>query len=310
MPQGSLSISKALSNVSLQYKNEQYIYNKILQDVPVKQDSGSYYIYDKNFRLEEVERSNRSPANMATWSVSTSTYLVREFALKDVVSQTDRMNSDVPGSLDVDTVEFLTDKIQMFQEKEVSDLLFTTTSFSNNATLTTATSWDYSSTNTSAPIQNALSATALILSQSGKRANTMIFNNATLNVLKENNNVYTRLAYTKDQILTEQILAGVFDMKDVYVGTAYYETNQEGLDSTSTAIWPTDCLIAYFEPMPGIKKATAANMFRVTERGAPYQVKKWFDNNIDADYIEVRTKAVPRVIASLTAYLFKTVTLT
>jgi len=274
MPQGSLSISKSLSNVSLQYKNEQYIHSKFMKDVNVIQDSGSYYIYNKNFRQEEVERANRSPANMATWDVSTSTYVVREFALKDVISDTDRVNSDVPGSLDVDTVEFLTDKIEMFQEEAVSTLLFTTTSFSQNGTLTTATSWDYSSTNTSAPIQNVLSATAVILAQSGKRANTMIFNNAVLNVLKENNNVYTRLAYTKDQILTEQILAGVFDMTNVYVGTAFTESNQEGLASTSTAIWPTDCLIAYFEPMPGLKKATAANMFRVKSRGNPWTSKK------------------------------------
>ena len=308
MPQGSLSISKALSNVSIQYKNGQYIFNQFLKDVPVTQDSGKYFVYNKNMRLEETERANRSPANMATFGVSTSIYLVREHALKDVISDADRDNSDVPGSLDVDTVEFLTDKILMRQEKIVSDLIFTTTTWSQNGTLTTASSWNYNTT-TSAPIQSVLSATAVILAQSGKMANTMIFNNAVLNALKENNNVYNRLAYTRDQILTKDILASLFDMDNIYVGTAQYETNQEGLDSTQTAIWPSDAFIGYFEQFPGLKKATAINMFRVKKKGMPYRVKKWWDEDIEGTYIEVQTKGIPKAIATLTGYLYKTVAL-
>ena len=308
MPQGSLSISKALANVSLNFKNEEYIASKFMPDVFVKQNSGQYWIYNKNFRLENTYRAAKAPANMATWDASTATYHLDRHALKDAVDQEDRDNSDLPGSIDIDTTEFLTDKLLMRMEKTVSDLLFTTTSFSSNATLTTATSWNYNTT-TSAPIQNVLSATAYILAMSGKRPNIVVTNFAVLAALKENNNVYDRLAYTKDRIITEQILASVFDVNQFLVGTAYYETNQEGLDATSTAIWPSDVLVMFQEGTPGIKKLTTANMLRKREYGNPYKVKKWYDDDRDTDLIEVEYYASPKVICTLTAYLFKTAAL-
>lgn len=308
MPQGSLSISKTLANVSLAFKNEEYIWPKFMKDVPVKNDSGQYWIYNKNFRLENTYRAAKAPANMATWDVSTATYHLDRHALKDAVDQEDRDNADNPIDVDIDTTEFLTDKLMMRMEKDVSDLLFTTTTFSSNATLTTATSWNYNTT-TSAPIQNVLSATALLLAQSGKRPNVVLTNFAVFAALKENNNVYDRLAYTKDRILTEQILASVFDVEQFLVGTAYYETNQEGLDATSTAIWPSDALVAYFNGTPGRKKLTTVNMLRKVSYGNPYKVKKWYDNDRDTDLIEVEYYASPKVICTLTAYLFKTAAL-
>jgi hypothetical protein len=308
MPEGSLSVSKALSNVALAFKNEEYIWNKFMGEVPVKEDSGHYWIYNKNFRLERTARADKTAANQVSWSASTSTYVIDRHALKDNVSQRDRDNSDLPGSIDNDTVEFLTDKLNLRMEKTCSDLLFTTTTFSSNATLTSVTSWRYNTT-TSAPIQNVLSATGYVLGVSGKRINTGVINWDVLAALKENANVYNRLAYTKDKILTEQILASIFDVNNLFVGTAYYETNDEGLAATSSAIWPADALFMYQESNPGIKKLTTAHILRQKSYGTPYNVYKYFDNKVRADWIEVEYMASPKVICTLTAYLFKTVTL-
>lgn len=309
MPEGSLSVSKALSNVSLHFKNEEYVWPKVFGEVPVKNESGHYWIYTKNFRLEDSYRADKAPAEMASWDVSTASYYIERHALKDAVSQRDRDNSDLPGSsLDQDTTEFLTDKLMMRMEYEGQKLLFTTTTFSSNATLTTATSWNYNTT-TSAPLQAGLSATGYVLSVSGKRVNTLVTNWDVFAALKENNNVYNRLAYTKDQILTEQILASMFDVSKFVVGTAYYETNQEGLDATSSAIWPSDVLMMYQESKPGIKKLTTAHILRNKYYGMPYSVTKWFDKDIKADYIEVEYKASPKAVCTLTAYLFKTAAL-
>ena len=147
MPEGSLSVSKALMNVSLHFKNEEFIWPKVFGEVPVKNESGHYWIYTKNFRLEDSYRADKAPAEMASWDVSTGTYYIERHGLKDSVSQRDRDNSDLPSSsLDQDTTEFLTDKLMMRMEYEGQKLLFTTTTFSSNATLTTATSFNYNTT--------------------------------------------------------------------------------------------------------------------------------------------------------------------
>ena len=116
MPEGSLSVSKALMNVSLNFRNEEYIWPKVFGEVPVKQESGHYWIYNKDFRLEEDYRADKTEANQISWGASTASYVIERRALKDSVSQRDRDNSDIPGSIDQDTTEFLTDKLMMRME--------------------------------------------------------------------------------------------------------------------------------------------------------------------------------------------------
>lgn len=308
MPSGSIRIQKALSNVAVQYKNSEYIAAQVMPEIPVMKDADKYWIYSRDFRLEDTKRGNKALANMVTWNASTATYYVNEHALKDAISDNDRMNSDIPGSLDVETVEFLTDKLQIRYEYEVAKLLFTTTTWGNNTTLTSATSWRYT-TVTSAPIQNVLSATGAILKASGKRSNTGVTGWSGFEALKENANIYGRIQYVERAMVTSDLLASVFDLDKFLVGSASYDTSAEGITESMSFIWGSDCLIAYFDPSPGLKKVTAATTFRVRDKGTPYRVRKWYDEGIDADYIEVGTKFGVRAVATSCAYLFKSVAL-
>lgn len=305
MPQGSLRVVKSLSNLSVMYKNAEYIAPQFMPEIPVTKDTDKYFIYNQNFRIEKSLRADKSEAKMVTFDCSTSSYVANRHSLKDGVSAAERMNSDLPGSLDVDVVENLTDALQRRYEYDVHKLLFTTTTFSNYATLATATSWNYN-TITSAPIQNVLSATAKILASSGRRPNTMVTNFAVFASLKENANVYGRIQYVERAIVTSEILASMFDVGNVYVGTAVYDEAAELLGPSLTAIWGGDCLVAYFEKLPGMKKATAAQTFRVSQNGTPISVKKWYDDDRDCDMIEVDTKYGLKAVATSCAYLFKT----
>lgn len=302
--QGIKRISAALTNLSVRYTNSEYIASQFLKDVPVKHDIDKYYVYVADFRLPETVRANYAPANQITWEMSISSYTLQKHSLKDSISDDDRDNTDAPIDLDVDTTEFLTDKIQLREEYEAAKLLFTTTTFSNNASLTTQSSWKYN-TSTSAPIQNVLSATGAIIRNSGIRPNTAVMGFGVLEALKENPNVYGRIQYTDRAIITEDLLAALFDLKKVYVGTAVYDTSKEGEASNITPVWGNHCLIAYFNPNPGHKKITTAIMLRSTSYGSPYVVKKWYDENTDCDWIEVTTKFTPKAVATACAYLFK-----
>lgn len=308
MPQGSVRTSQPLSNLAVQYKNDNYIAGQILKDIPVLHESDLYYIYANDFRLPETKRANKALANMVTWEASTSTYQVEEHALKDVVTQRDRENADKPFNLDADTTEFLTDKILLRQEYEAAKLLFTTTTWGNNATLTTATSFAFNTT-TSAPIQYVLSATSKILLSSAKKANTVVMGWDVFAAAKENNNIYSRIQYVERSLITQDLLAALFDVDNLYVGTALIDSNKEGETASITSVWGADVLVAYFDPNPTIKKVTAAANFRVVSMGNPYTVKKWYDDGIDGDYIQVRTMFKPKAIATSCAYLFKTAAL-
>lgn len=308
MPQGSTRISKALTNFSVQYKNDNYIAGEVLKTMNVLKESDQYWIHNSKFKLEETYRENGSLANMATFGYSTSSYKTQEHALKDVITENDRANTDAPLNLDRDATEYLTDQIMLRQEYDTHKLLFTTTTWGNNSTLTSATSWKYHTT-TSAPIQNVLSATGLILESSVKRPNKIVVGWDVFAALKENPNMYNRLAYTKDKMMTSQIMASMFDLDMMHVGSAVIDSAQEGDSEDQGFLWGADALIGWFDPSPGIKKATAALMFRVARKGIPYRVKKWYQDDIEGDFIEVQTKYVPKAVATACAYLYKSVAL-
>ena len=308
MPQGSTRVSRPLTNVSIQYRNNETIYNKFMPELPVSKESDQYWIYNKDFRLSDTTRANGAEANMVTHEYSTSSYSTVEHALKDVITDTDRANTDAPLNLDVDATEFLSDQILQRTEFETAKLLFTTTTYSNNATLNTATAW-IRNTTTSAPIQNVLSATNVIIKTSGMRPNTVILGKDSTDALKENQNVHERIKYVEKSIVTEDLLASLFEVDNVYTGTMVRDTSQEGLASTISFIWGSDALVAYFAPRAGIRTKSAAMMFRQSSKGQPMRVKKWRNEDVEGDMIEVQTKFIPKAVATNCAYLFKTVTI-
>ena len=309
MPQGTMRISKPLTNVSVQYRNTEAIFPKFLPQIPVTADSDDYWIYTRDFKLPETVRANKSAANQVTWGASTASYSAVEHALKDAISENDEDNADDVFQLQVDTTEFLTDKIIMRQEYEVAKLLFTTTTFSNNASLATATSWLGNTTSSeNAPIQNVLSATTLIMRQSGVKANTGVFAVDSFNALKENTVIHERIKYVERSIVTSDLLASLFDLQAVHVGEMARDPVQEGLTTSLTTVWEAgNALIAYFSK-PSRKTRSAAVGFRVMKKGNPARVKRWYDDEIEATWIEVQAKFVPRAVATLSGYLFSSVT--
>jgi hypothetical protein len=308
MPKGSTRVSKALTNLSIHYQNEEYIADKVLGMTPVLKESDQYWVFDSDRRLEETRRANKSLANMVEWAASTSTYALTEHTLKDILSNRDYDNADAALVLERSTTENLIDKILMRKDYEAHKVLFTTTTFSNNSTLTSATSWKYHTT-TSAPLQNVLSATGYIRQQSGKRPNYAVMGWDVFAALKENPNVYGRIQYVQRAIITEELLASLFDLQKVYVGNAVYNSAQEGLDDSFSDIWGADCLIGFFKKNPGIRDATAALQFVKKSHGAPYKVKKWYEEDVEGNYIEVQSMYQIKAVATACGYLYKTAAL-
>jgi hypothetical protein len=308
MPIGPTRISTALSNLAVQYTNNEYIFGTVFKDLPVAKESNQYWIWGNDFRIPETERANGALAAMATMGYSTSSYVVKEHAIKDVITDRDRENSDAPINLDRDMTENLTDIIMRRMEYEGMKLLFTTTSWSNNATLTSVTSWK-GHTTTASPTKHVLSATGKILADSGKKANTIVMGWSALEALKENQNVWERIKYSERAVVTTELLAALFDIQNVYVGSAVYDSAKEGDTASKGFIWGSDAMVAYVDPSPGVKKATAWLNFRCGWKGNPYRVKKWREEEIEGDYIEVQTMCAPKPVATACAYLFKTVAL-
>jgi hypothetical protein len=304
MPNSNLHVNQPLTNISIEYKNESYIADQVIPALPVAKSSDLYYIYTTDFKLPETTRAYGSESKQATWGVSTASYRLEWHSLKDSVIDKDRENADAPLSLDADTTAFLTDKIDLRKEQRAAQLLFTTTNWSNSRSITaTAESWH---TSGAFPVQAVISVASLVLLASGKVPNVGVMGKEAYDITRENTNITGRIQYVERAIVTPEILAALFDLNKIHVGTAILDTGQEGVTVTSGYVWGDDFFLGYMAPTPGRKMASAA--YKLTKSGGR-TVKKWRDEKIEGDWIEVSEEYKFRGVASACGAIIKNVNL-
>jgi len=304
MGTGNFHISKALSNVATKYVNSEMIADKVFKTMKVKNETDLYYIWKRDFRLPQSGRANGAPANQENWGVTTSSYTCSEQALAETLTDRDMQNTDSGIQLQADTVEFLTDKLLMTKEKMLADLLFTTTASGNNVTLTTATSWAYNTT-TSSPIQDINSATSVVRIASGVEPNKLVMGDEVYIKLRNNQNVYERIKYTERAILTKELLAALFDIDEVIVGKAIYDSAQESIPTaieSITSMWGNAAWLGYINPSSGRKALTAG----LTLESRGFQVKSWREEKLAGNVYEVGQIYTHKLVATQTAFNFVT----
>lgn len=304
---GGLHVSQYLTNLAIKYSNNDFLRPKIFSSkIPMTKESGLIPVYNYERRVEDLVRGNKSPANMISWGVSSTSYVLTEIAAKDGVSERDRANSDPAIQVDISTMENLIEHVMLVEEKRCADVLFTSGTWSNNATNVSATSWR-SNTTTSLMFQNILSATGVILRWTGKNPNTLIMGFDPYASARENPQNYARIQYAERAILTEDIIAAMADVDRFLIGKSSYNTAVDGLAATTTFLWGNKALLAYFDPSPGLRKISAAYDLQMAGFKSPYGVKKWYDNDRDCDMIQVGCMTTVKAVATLAAYFWSAV---
>jgi hypothetical protein len=295
---GNSHVDRPLTNISLKYNFAEGIADLVFPTVPVKKESDVYFIYDlSNLRLEETLRANHAKANIVEEDFSTASYNLEEHALRELITDRDRDNADKPLSLNSDATEKLEEKIQIRQEVEIANLAFTTTSWSNTLSISAAAAW---STSGSIPLNQVLTATSLILQDAHIRPNRGILGWETFKALKVNTSTIDMIKYTERGIITEDILASLWDIDKVVVGRASYVNSAEGRTNTSAFIWDDKCLI-YYVPQSAKLKTPAAGYNLII--GQKRKVKKWRDEDYAGDWIEVSTLFTPLIVATSAGFL-------
>lgn len=289
MPRSSdIHRNRPLENISLAFKNDRLIASALSPSVPVQHESDTYYVYSQDSLIMPATlRGNGAVANQATWNVSTSSYTLNEHALRDLVTDRDRDNADTPIKMDIDTTEYLTEKILMRREIELQQLVQTSATWANSTSLTTTLKWNTSTTN---PITQIDSAASLIALTSGKQPNVVVMNDETFRTVKENTSTVDRVKYTSAESLTPNMIARLFNVEQVLVGGSILNTAEEGVNTvTMSFIWQDSVFIGYVERNPGLKKLSALYTFESRNMGNPYKVKKYRVEERDGDMIEVQT---------------------
>jgi len=294
-----IHVDQLLSNVSLRYKQNDLIAMQVFPEVPVKKTSDLYRVYDQNFRIPETKRANRAEARQHQWQVSTASYALEKHALKDFVTDDDADNYDL-ADLRADTTEELTDVILRRMEKSVADL-FTSSNWSLNASLASGGRFS-DNTTTSNPIPVFDTAQSVVLANSGQMPNFGIMTRASFVAAKNHVSVVDRIKYTSRE-MTPAMLAGLFNLPELLIANAQYDSSDEGRTTTMANFWGNVNFVGYKPQRPGPKVVSSGYIFR---KNTP-MVRRWRVEEREAECIEVQMQYQAKVVASLSGYLITSV---
>ena len=154
-------------------------------------------------------------------------------------------------------------------------------------------------TTVSNPIPIFDTAATTIIGNSGMMPNQAVIPRTSFIAIKNHVSVLDRIKYTSSMI-TKEMIAGLFDLEKVHVPVTQYDQAAKGATSSITSIWDNDKCFVYWRPAnAGIKTPSAGYTFKKNRN----IVKRWRDEEIEGEWIEVNVEYDPKVVASLTGYV-------
>jgi len=299
--QQDVVVDPALGNVSIKYTNSAFIADLIAPTMKVNKQTGKYYVYDKaNLRVDKTNRSAGSGANEVDFGLSTVAFACDDHALKSFVADEIQDQADAALNPLIDETEALTEKLMLDREATLAAILADTGTMTQNTTLSGTSQWsDYSNSD---PIADVRTARTTIHAATFKKPNTMILGKQVFDMLAEHPQIIERIKYSQLGVVTEELLARIFQVEKVLVGEAGSNTAVEGQTDSLSYVWGKHCVLAYIAPKVGIKTLTLAVTFTYGER----EVKRWYEQDREGTYVRVgKDNYVQKIVAAGAGYLIK-----
>lgn len=245
MPQptaGDVHVNVPLTNISVAYMQSanDFIADRVFSNIPVQKQSDRYFTYDKRYwkKTEAQRRAPGAPSAGSGFQInSTPTYFADVWAVhKDVADQV-RSNTDRPLDADRDATNWVTQQMLLAKEKEFAATFVKTGVWAVDTDLdSTGTKWD---ANGGDPISDVAQLSVDFLRATGFRPSAAIMTPSVEQVLKNNTLVLDRIKYTQRGIVTNDLLASLFDLNNLYTMQATEFTGDEpnpgGYDPSVTA---------------------------------------------------------------------------
>lgn len=286
---GDAKVDKILSQFSQRYTNSNYIAEKILLPLSVKEKSGNFAQYGtENLRIysDAVFRAPGTRANSVDYSVSQGSYTCRERALEKRVPDEFVNNSDDPYDPKRDAVSTIMDNIWANQEYALASYMGDHSNITQYTQLSGTDQWsDYTNSD---PFDDIETGSETIRSATGQKPNTIAMGHAVFSKLKYHPDIREQLKYTGSANLSNsaliQAMKDLFDVTEVLVGDAVYNSADEGQTASIADIWGKDFWLFYKNPTPTFMKSTLGYTFY----DVPRMVDTYREESHKSDVVRVR----------------------
>jgi hypothetical protein len=286
--------NKILSNVSIEYKNDEHIAEKILPRQKVENESDLYYVFDKStFNIPEDLRADGTKENESTGGWIERNYQVINYGLRDRITKRMKQNADKGLDLEISVTNRLTEQLRNGLENRVVGPTGLIRQTANNV----GTSNPDLTTTSASPRKVVLDACTAIQSASGKMPNILVCNPNILRKITLTAEYREEVKFTKD-IRNLDMPDQLYGLK-VIQATSLYNSAAKGLAPNLNYLMDNDIWIGYVKPGGlGFRDLTYGTLF-YTEQ----YTRKWYDEDVEVDLIAVNDLYDPRLIAKECGYL-------
>jgi hypothetical protein len=255
-----------LSNVAIAYSNDAYVASTLLPEIPVNFQTGKHWIYDKGrFRNTPSKRGAGSKSGEVELNLTTGLpYFCEDHALKQFVLDEDVDNATTPTDPFTDATENVTEQLLIAREVEAANMLTSTAVITQNTTLSgTSQLSDYSNSD---PFSVVETGKQTIHSATHMPVNTLVMGKQAWDKLKYHPALLERVKYSQRGQMTTDLVASLFEIDNLIVAAAGYNTTKEGQTDSMSYIWGKDMLLAYIAPRIAPKMLTLGLTYRWNKR--------------------------------------------
>lgn len=275
--QSDLHVNQPLTNVSIAYMQDKktFIADKVFPRVTVQKQSDLYWKYSKSdWRRTDVQK--RAPGTESAGSgykVDTDQYYCQVYAVHKDIDDQIRANADSNWSLDKDSTTFVTNQLLLKRDLDWNAAYFTTgvwgTDLTGVAASPTGSQFLQWNDAASDPIVQMAQLQTNFVEQSGRKANTLVLGARTITDLKNHPDIIDRIKYTQRGVVTEDLLASLFDVEKILVSyatsTSVGERNDADVqDAAATYSFMSNsksALLCYSPSSPSLMTPAAGYIF-------------------------------------------------
>ena len=316
--QSDLHINTPLTNVSIAYLQsaKSYIADKVFPRLPVKTQSNLYWKYSKSdWRRTDVQK--RAPATETKgvgWNMTTDQYFCHVYGVHKDIDDQVRANADSVFSLDRDATEFVTNQMLLKRDVDWNTQYFKAGVWDTEYdSASDYTKWDDAASD---PIGDMSTWTIEFRKLTGMEPNTMVLGANTMAALKQHPDIIDRIKYTQRGIVSEDLIATLFDVQRIFVSYATIadveQTNDPGTQDAAASydfITPAkSALLLHTTKSPSLMTPTAGYTFTwngyLGGNSNGIRVKRFRQERIASDRIEAEmTYDMKTVCSDLGVYI-------
>ncbi|MEE9158101.1 MAG: major capsid protein [Gammaproteobacteria bacterium] len=268
-------IDAPLSNISIAYRNDTYVGDKIFPIVPVDKQTDKYFIFTKDFWFRNSVERRGPGASYAEGGleVSNTEYACINKGLSFPLPWETINNQDAAIDLETDGSEWLSDQFMLDREIAIAAKIFDASAWGSSTTLSGGSQWsDYANSDPIGDIHTAMETVKKLI---GRYPNSMLMGAEVWDKLKFHPDLLDIYKHTSAAVLTREMVAKVFDgINSLMVGDAIQNSAAEGATFSGGYIWPKNVLLAYVAASPTLRTPSAGYTFVWKQNGFQIAIER------------------------------------